>query len=155
MHKEKVKIEARITNWWLIIMSLLLMLSGLLPIFGGGNWAGDYMIASLTLFLLLILSFITLVSGIFLLQRKRWSFTTSLITLILTIIIVIIDFIRWLKDEGITTFGVIFSNDYTLLEVFSVAVILVILLVTLTLLLLNRRNFFITLDRQETNEYNQ
>ena len=143
MEQAKVSKKARIINWWLIVVSLLEMLFGLVQLWVGGTWGGDYMGISLFMFIIFFLGFISLIFAVFLFMRKKWAWIASIIILLLVVIILGSEFFSWIGPGGITIFRKIFRNQYDFLHIFYASVILVVPLVTLVLLLLNRRKLLL------------
>jgi hypothetical protein len=135
----QIQTQAKLIKWWLIVLSFLGMFFGLLPFLTPLNFAGDFMAAGFVLFFIFIIGIITLISGIFLFKQRTWAWIVSIIMLILVIFILANDFWRWLIGNGITFFGRIFNYPYSSLEVFYASIFLIIPVVTLILLIINRK----------------
>jgi hypothetical protein len=139
----KISVKIRIINWWFIFLSLFEIFFGLGPYWLRGNWTGDYLLATYKLLLIFFIGIISFISGIFLLKQKSWAWTLSKLLLILVILIVGSDYCIWLFHAGsiLSFFSIASGSHYDFLDVFYASDILFILLISLILLLVNRKGF--------------
>ena len=137
-----IPLRARILAWWIMALGLAEIGFGLLPIWDIYSFSGDYMVAAFVLFLIFFIGIITLVSGIFLLKRKNWAWTVSILMIVITIIIMSQDLYNWLCQRGGTAnfFPRIFDYQIDSYDILYVPIVLLPLLISFVMLLFDRKS---------------
>jgi hypothetical protein len=146
LKQTKILTKTRILNWWLIVLGILEIIFGTEPLWDrGGRWGGDYMLAAFLLNFIALLGFITFISGIFLLEKKTWAWVVAILSLVLAIFILGSDCYTWLGfgSGSISAFEQLFGYKHDFIDFLYVAFIFGTLLVSLVLLLVNVKKFFV------------